>query len=85
MEIGEKNTPNSQTYINIPREDAVNFVPNSHFILNFDVCDAATNNRYANGDNIRLVNLGPIALFNIYKVATSSSKLIEENSHAHIA
>ena len=33
---------------------------------------------------MRLVNLCPIALFNIYKLATSSGKIIEEIIHAHI-
>ena len=36
------------------------------------------------GDDIRLVNLGPIALFSIYKLISSSRKHIEENNHAHI-
>ena len=45
---------------------------------------AATNDRCANGDNIRLVNLGVIGLFSNYKLATSSGKHLEEISHAHI-
>ena len=52
--------------------------------LNFEVLHAATNNRYVDGNDIRLVNLGPIALFSIYKLATSSSKHIEEVNHAQI-
>ena len=39
---------------------------------------------YVDGNNIRLVNLGPVALFSIFKLATSSGKLIEEINHAHI-
>ena len=51
--------------------------------INFDVINAATNNRYVNGNGLRLVNGGPIALFSIYKLASSSGKHIEEFSHAH--
>ena len=50
-----------------------------------DVLFAATSNRYADGDNIRLVNLKPIALFSNYKTTTSSGKHLEKISHAHIA
>ena len=31
-----------------------------------------------------LVNLGPIALFNYYKLTTSTGKHLAENSHSHI-
>ena len=34
--------------------------------------------------DIRLVNLGPIALFSNYKLTTSTGKHLEEVSHAHI-
>ena len=50
----------------------------------FDVLHAATNNRYLDGDDLRLVNEGPIALFNNYKLRSSSGKHNEENNHAHI-
>ena len=59
-EISTINTPNSQVYINIPREDSVISLSNSYLELNFDVLHAATNNRYVDGNDIRLVNLGPI-------------------------
>ena len=51
---------------------------------NFDVLHAATKNRYIDGDDIRLVNEGPIALFSNYKLQSSSGKHIEEINHAHI-
>ena len=57
---------------------------NSHLELNFDVLQAAISNRYTDANDIRLVNLGPIALFSNYKLTTSSSKHLEEVSHAHI-
>ena len=57
---------------------------NSYLEINFDVLHAATNNRYADGNDIRLVNLGPIALFSNYKLTTSSWKHLENIDHAHI-
>ena len=57
---------------------------NSYIELNFDVLQATTNNRYVDASDIRLVNLGPIALFSNYKLTTSSGKHLEEISHAHI-
>ena len=83
-EISTINTANSQIYINIPREDSVISLLNSYIELNFDVLHAANNNRYVDANNIRLVNLGPIALFSNYKLTTSSGKHLEEISHAHI-
>ena len=82
-EISTINTANSQTYINIPREDSVISLLNSYLELNFDVLKAATNDRYANTDDIRLTNLGAIASFSVYKLVTASSKHLEEITHAH--
>ena len=82
-EISTINTTNSQTYINIPREDSVISLLNSFLELNFDVLKAGSNNRYADTDDIRLTNLGAIALFSVYKLVTSSSKHLEEVTHAH--
>ena len=83
IEISTINAANSQIYINIPREDSVICLLNSYLEINFDLLHAATNNRYVDGNEIRLVNLGPIALFS-YKLTTSSGKHIEDISHAHI-
>ena len=83
-EISTINTVNSQIYINIPREDSVISLLNSYLELNFDVLQAATNNRYVDANDIRLVNLGPISLLSNYKLTTSSNKHLEEVSHAHI-
>ena len=57
---------------------------NSYLELNFDVIHAGTNDRYVDGNNIRLVNLGPIALFSNYKLTKSSGKHLENIDHAHI-
>ena len=83
-EISTINTAISQVYINIPREDSVISLLNSYLELNFDVLHAATNNRYVDGNDIRLVNLGRIALFSNHKLTTSSGKHLENIDHAHV-
>ena len=84
-EISTKNTANSQVYINIHREDSVISLLNSYLELNFDVIKASTTDRYVDADDIRLVNLGAIALFSIYKLVTHPSKHLEEVTNAHPA
>ena len=83
-DINTINTAVSQIYINIPRKDSVNSLLNSYFDLNFNVLYAATNNRYVDGNEIRLVNLDPVVLFSIYELPTSSGKYLKDISHAHI-
>ena len=83
-EISTINTANSQIYINIPREDSVISLLNSYLELNFDVLRADNSNRYVDANDIRLVNLGPIALFSNYKLTSLSGNHLEEISHAHI-
>ena len=57
---------------------------NSYLDLNFEVVKKAETSRYANGKDIKLVNLAPIALFSNFKLTTSSGKHFEDISHAHI-
>ena len=83
-EISTINTVNSQIYINIPREHSIISLLKSYLEINLDVLQAASNNRYVDTSDIRLVSLGPIALFSNYKLPTSSGKHLEEISHAHI-
>ena len=83
-EISTKRTANSQTNINIPRKDSVKTVLSSYLEANFDILNAATDNRYVDANDITLVNVGPIALFSIYKLATNSGKVLEEISHGYI-
>ena len=83
-EISAINAANSQVYINIPREDSVTSLLNSYLELNFDVLRADNSNRYLDGNDIRLVNLGPIGLFSNYKLTTSSGKHLENIDHGHI-
>ena len=78
-------TPNSYIFNNIPKGDCVGSLKGNLLKSNFDVLHAATNNRFIDGDDIRLVNEGPIALFSNYKLKSRSGKHIEEFNHAHIA
>ena len=80
-EISTINTANSQVFINVPRADSVISLLNSYLELNFDVLHAGTNNRYVDGIDIRLVNLGPIAFFSNYRLTTSSGKHLENIDH----
>ena len=83
-EISTINTAIFQIYINIPREGSLISLLISYIDLNFDVMHAANNNRYVDGNDIRLVNLSPIAFFTNYKLTTSSRKHLEDVNHAHI-
>ena len=77
-------TPNSQIYINIPREDSITSLLNSYLDLNFAVIKKADNSRYANGNDISLMKLDPLALFNKFKLTMSSGRHLEDIGHAHI-
>ena len=57
---------------------------NSYLDLNFEVIKKADNSRHGIGNDIGLVNLGPIALFSNFKLTTSSGKHLEDISHAHL-
>ena len=82
-EISTINTAHSQIYINIPREDSFISLLNSYLQINFDVLHAATDNRYADGENISLVILGTIASFSNYRLTTSSGNELEKLDNAH--
>ena len=57
----------------------------SYIEISFEVIKKVDNSEHANGKDIRLVNLGPIASFSTFKLPTSSGKRLENISHAHIA
>ena len=82
--IGTINTANYQKYIAIHRQDSVISLSKSYLDINFDVIHAASNNRYSDKNDIKLVNLGPIALFTNHRLTTSSGKHLDDISHAHI-
>ena len=77
-------TPNSQIYINKPREDSVISFLISYLDLFFEVIKKADNSRYGNGNDIKLVNLGQIGLFSNFILTTSSGKHLEDISHTHL-
>ena len=83
-EISTINIPNNHINIITPREDSVISLLNSFTEVNFDVLHAATNNRYADGNDVRLVNVGPIALFSNYKLTTSPEKHLGDKNYARI-
>ena len=82
-EISTINTPNSQVYNNLPREDSIISLLNSYPEILFDVLHAATNNKNVDGNDMRLINLGPIAVFSNNKLTTSSGKHLENIDRAH--
>ena len=71
------NNNNSNISINLPREDAYVCLQNSYLALEFEVVKN-DDTRYADNDQIALVNFGPIALFNEAKLTTSSGKHLEK-------
>ena len=68
----------------MPWEDSVISLLSSHLDLNFEASKETDSSRYANGDDIRLVIVGPIALFSNFKLTTSSGNHLEDISHIHI-
>ena len=83
-EISTMNTANSQMFIIVPRENSAISLLSSYVNLNFDVLHAATNIIYVDGNDIRLVNLGPIDLFSNHRITTSSGTHSENISPTHI-
>ena len=83
-ETSTVNTPNSQINIKIPREDSVISLLSSYLDLNFELIKKADNSRYANGNDLRLVILGPEALLSNFELTTSIGKQLEEICHSHL-
>ena len=77
------NTRNSQIYINIPTEDSVISLLISYLESNSEVIEKADKSRFANGNDIRLINLGATALFSNFNLITSSGKHLEDISQGH--
>ena len=73
-EISTINTANFQIYVIITREDCLISLLKGYLDLNLDVLQAATKNRIADGDNIRLINLAVIGLFSNFKLTSNSGK-----------
>ena len=70
------NNNNSKISISLPREDAYICLQNSYVSVDFEVLKQ-DDTRYAVGDEISLVNFGPVSLFSEAKL-TSSGKHLEK-------
>ena len=57
---------------------------NSNLDFKFEVVKAVDNSRYANDIDVRLVNLGPIDLFSVYRMTKSCGKKLKDNIQARI-
>ena len=79
------NGGHNQVFIDIPKEDSAKSLKDSYLDLHFNSTHrAGAHARYADGDHIRLVNLGPFAKFNKYRFTSSSGKETEEIDNAHV-
>ena len=76
------NNTNSNVSISLPREDAYICLQRSFISLEFEVLKN-NDTRYTNGDEIGLVNFGPISLFSEDKLTTSSGKHLEKIDNLH--
>ena len=80
--LATMNNNNSNISIIFPREDAYICLQNSYISLEFEVLKN-DDTRYADGDQISLVNFGPVALFSEVKLTTSSGKHLEKVDNLH--
>ena len=79
------NGENNQIFIDITRENSAVSLKDSYFEIVFNVTHrAGAHARYADGDQIRLVNLTIIALFHKYRITSSSGEEIEEIDNSHV-
>ena len=65
------NNINSNFSISLPREIAYICIQNSYITIEFEVLKQ-DDTKYADGDQIALVNFGPVALFSEAKLTTTS-------------
>ena len=71
-----------QIFIEIPKENSASSLRDSYLQLDFDVTHrTGAHIRYADTDDIRLVNSGPLASF---RLTSSSGREVEENDNAHV-
>ena len=76
------NNNNSNISIIFPREDAYICLQNSYISLEFEILKN-DDTRYVDGDQISLVNFGPVALFSEVKLTSSSGKHLEKVDNLH--
>ena len=68
----------------MPIEDSVNSLINCYLDLIFELIKAADNGRYANDNDLSLVNSSLMELFSFYMLRTSSGKHAEDLSYEYI-
>ena len=79
------NKENNQLSVDIPIEDSAVPLKDSFLELDFIVSHkAAAHSRYVDGDYIRLVSLGLLALNNKCRLTSSSGKEKKEIDNAHV-
>ena len=76
------NNANSNISISLPKEDAYICLQTSYISVEFEVLNN-NNTRYADSDEISLVNFRPVALFSEAKLSTSSGKHPEKVDNLH--
>ena len=76
------NNTDSNNSINLPREDAYISLQLSYISLEIEVLKNKSK-RNADGDEISLINFGPVPLFSEAKLVTSSGKHLEKVDILH--
>ena len=75
----------NQIFIDIPREVSAISIKDSYLELDFNVTHrAGADARFAESNQIKVVLLGPIALFNNYRLTSSRGKEVEEFDNANV-
>ena len=72
----------SNISVSLPREDAYICLQNSYISVEFEVLKI-DDTRFNYGNEISLVNFGPVALFSDAKLTTSSGKHLEKVDNLH--
>ena len=79
------NGETNQIFIDLPREGRAISLKGSHLELDINVTPrGGVHNQFVDSDQITLVNPGPLALFNKYRLRSSSGKIIEEIDNGHV-
>ena len=69
------NGENNQFVFDIPRKDSAISLKDSYFELDFNITHrSGAHNRHVDNDHLRIVNSRPVALFNKYRLTSSSGK-----------
>ena len=76
------NNANSNISVSLPREDAYICLQHSFISVEFEV-PKNDDTRFNDGNEISLVNFGPVALFSEAKLTTSSGKQLEKVDNLH--